>query len=86
LRSIIEAIKDVVEESPPELVSDIAEKGIYLTGGGALLKGLPQLLVKEIKMPVTLVEDPLTTVVRGTVRILEDQKLLKKTKFAGSVR
>jgi rod shape-determining protein MreB len=86
LRSIIEAIKDVVEESPPELVSDIAEKGIYLTGGGALLKGLPQLLAKEIKMPVTLAEDPLTTVVRGTVRILEDQKLLKKTKFAGSVR
>jgi len=86
LRAIIEAIKDVVEESPPELVSDISEKGIYLTGGGALLKGLPQLLAKEIKMPVILAEDPLTTVVRGTVRILEDQKLLKKTKFAGSVR
>ena len=86
LRSIIEAIKDVVEESPPELVSDISEKGIYLTGGGALLKGLPQLLAKETKMPVILAEDPLTTVVRGTVRILGDQKILKKAVFAGSVR
>ena len=86
LRTLIEGIKDVIEEAPPELVGDIVDRGIYLTGGGSLLKGITQLLVKETKMPVVLAEDPLTTVVKGTARILEDDKLLKKVRYAGSLR
>lgn len=86
LRTIIEGTKDVIEEAPPELVSDIVENGIYLTGGGALLKGLPELLAKETKIPVILGDEPLTTVVRGTGRILEDAKLLKRVQFADAVK
>jgi len=86
LRTIIEATKDVIEESPPELVGDIAENGIYLTGGGALLRGLPNLVAKETRMPVVVAPDPLTTVVRGTAAVLEDDKLLARVKFAGSIK
>jgi rod shape-determining protein MreB len=86
LRTIIEGIKDVVEEAPSELIDDVMESGVYLTGGGAMLKGLPQIMAKETKIPVVLAEDPLTTVVRGTGRVLEDAQLLKKVKFSGSVK
>lgn len=86
LRTIIEGIKDVVEEAPTELIDDVMENGVYLTGGGALLKGLPQILAKETKIPVVLAEDPLTTVVKGTGRVLENPLLLKKVRFSGAVR
>jgi len=86
LRTIIEGIKDVIEESPPELVNDVAQEGIYLTGGGALLKGWPALLAKETRMPTILAQDPLTTVVKGTAKVLEDDRLYRKIKFAGSLR
>ena len=70
--SIIEAIKEVIESAPPEVVADVMRGGIYLTGGGALLRGLPELLAMELKVPIQVVDDPLTTVVRGTGMVLED--------------
>jgi len=70
--TIVEATKEVIESAPPEVVADVMRVGVYLTGGGALLRGLPQLLAQELKVPVHVVEDPLTTVVRGTGLVLED--------------
>ena len=60
--------------------------GIYLSGGGVLLRGLPALLAKETRMPTILVKDPLTNVVKGTAKVLEDPLIYKKVKFAGSLR
>ena len=72
VKTIIAATKEVIEETPPELVSDIMHRGIVMTGGGSLLKGLAQMFESEIKIPVYVAEDPLTAVVRGTGIILED--------------
>lgn len=72
LKSIVESIKKLLEESPPELVGDIYERGIYLTGGGALLRGLNKYLEKELMVKINLVDDPLTCVVRGLGIIIED--------------
>ena len=66
LKGMSEAIKEIVEISPPELVGDILKRGIYLSGGGSMLKGLDQLIAKELTVDVHVVEDPLTCVVRGT--------------------
>lgn len=77
VKIIVETIKETIEITPPELVADIYERGIVLTGGGALLKGLDKLINKEIKIPVHIVDDPLTAVVRGTGIILEDLENLK---------
>jgi rod shape-determining protein MreB len=71
LTSIISAVKMALEQIPPELGSDIAEKGIVLTGGGALLKDLDRLLMEETGLPVILADDPLTCVARGGGRALE---------------
>ena len=70
--TIVEAIKEVLETAPPEVVADVMRLGIYVTGGGALLRGLPELLEEELKVPIHVVDDPLTTVVRGTGIVLED--------------
>lgn len=72
VRQIVEAIKMTLEETPPELVSEIYQRGILLTGGGALLRGLDQLIQEEAHVPVRVADDPLTTVARGTGIILED--------------
>lgn len=77
VREIVEAVKITIEETPPELVADIMDRGIFLAGGGALLKGLDLMLHKETKMPVHLSDDPLTAVVRGTGLVLEDIDALK---------
>ena len=66
LRSVIEAIKEIIEITPPELVGDILKEGIYLCGGGSLLKGFDQLIEKEISVKATVIDDPLTCVARGT--------------------
>ncbi|HDH31302.1 MAG TPA: rod shape-determining protein [Candidatus Wolfebacteria bacterium] len=63
---IIEAIKETIEIAPPELTGDILKRGIYLCGGGSLLRGIDQLIEKEISVAATVVDDPLTCVVRGT--------------------
>ncbi len=86
LTQIIQAIADVSEEAPPELISDILERGILVTGGGSQLSGLDQLIVERTHMPVILSDDPLTTVVRGTGKVLEDEELLNRVKIIGGVR
>lgn len=72
LRSIIEAIKETIEITPPELVGDILREGIYLCGGGSLLKGIDQLIEKEISVKASIIDDPLTCVVRGTGKAVEN--------------
>ena len=83
---IVDAIMEVIEETPPELTSDILDRGIMLTGGGSLLPGLDELILERTKIPVILVEDPLTTVVRGPAKLLEDQSLLNQVKVTGGLR
>jgi rod shape-determining protein MreB len=78
VRAIVEAIKITIEETPPELVADIMQRGIILAGGGALLGGLDQLVHKETNMPVHIADDPLTAVARGTGLVLEDLDSLKE--------
>lgn len=85
-RAIIEGVKDVIEKCPPELVKDISDNGIYLTGGGTLLKGLPNLMARETKIPVINVQDPLSTVVKGMMRVLEEENLLERVNFAGGLK
>lgn len=72
LRLIIEAIKETIEAAPPELVGDILKTGIHLCGGGSLLKGIGQLIEKDISVKVLAIEDPLTCVARGTGIIAEN--------------
>lgn len=83
---IIEGIADVIEEAPPDLISDILEHGILLTGGGALLAGIDQLIVERTHMPVVVADDPLTTVVRGTGKVLEDESILSRVKVTGGLK
>ena len=77
LRVVINSIKSVIEEIPPELISDILDKGIVLAGGGALLRGLDRLVHEATAMPIIVAEDPLTCVVRGTGVVVEDLETLK---------
>lgn len=86
LNTIIEKIDETVEEIPPELIGDVLEQGITLTGGGALIKGIDRAIAEKIKMPVWIVEDPLTTVVRGAARLLEDKSLLDKVRVSGGFK
>ena len=69
---LIESAKEVLETTPPELVSDIMGRGVHLVGGGALIKGLPELLAESLKLPVHVAADPMTAVARGAGIILED--------------
>jgi rod shape-determining protein MreB len=78
IKIIIDNIKATIENSPPELVSDLYEKGMVLTGGGALIRGLDELISKETKMPVYITDEPLTAVVRGAGKILDDLEHLKE--------
>jgi rod shape-determining protein MreB and related proteins len=68
---LVESVREVLETTPPEILSDIMRSGIVLVGGGALLKGLDQLLSQWLKVPVMVADDPLTAVARGTGVILE---------------
>ena len=75
---LVSAVRVALERTPPELSADIVERGIVLTGGGALLKNLDKRLREETGLPVSIGEDPLSSVVLGTGRMLEDVKLLRK--------
>jgi rod shape-determining protein MreB len=75
---IVDAVKDALENAPPELAGDIVDRGITLTGGGALLRNLDLLLKEETGLPVTVAEDPLSTVVRGAGMALDHMNLLKE--------
>ena len=67
-----------LEQTPPELAADIVDKGIVLTGGGPLLKNLDVLLREETKLPITITEDPLSTVVLGSGKTLDNLSILKE--------
>ncbi len=86
LAEIIEEIAGVLKDAPPELTNDILTHGILLTGGGSLLRGLDQLIVDRAHIPVILSEDPLTSVVRGTGKVLEDDNLLQRVKVVGGLK
>ena len=78
IKGLVEGVKDMLETTPPEILSDIMHRGITLSGGGALLPGLDQLLQRVLKIPVYVVEDPLSAVARGTGVILDDLPLYKE--------
>ncbi len=75
--TLVESVREVLETTPPEILSDIMRSGITLAGGGALLKGLDELLAQWLKVPVVVANDPLTAVVRGTGVILENIELYR---------
>ncbi len=80
--TLIESIKEVIEITPPEILSDIMQRGIYLIGGGALIKGLAEIITEYTKIPVHIADDPLTAVCRGTGIILENLELYKEVLIA----
>lgn len=86
IRQIIDQISGVIEETPPELVSDIVARGIVLSGGGSQLRGLDKLIAEETKMPVWVADEPMSCVVRGCAKVLEDEGLLKRVRVTGGLR
>ncbi len=80
--TLIESVKEVLEITPPEILSDIMQRGIYLIGGGALIKGLAEIITEYTKIPVHIAGDPLTAVCRGTGIILENLELYKDVLIA----
>lgn len=78
IQKIVKATTNVLEQTPPELSGDIVEKGIILTGGGAMLRGLPELLEKELQVPILIAESPLTCVAEGTGTLLNNIALLEE--------
>lgn len=86
IQAIVTRVSDTLQEAPPELVSDIMEKGILLAGGGALIPGVDKLISDEVKIPVWVAEDPLTCVVRGTAKVLENPGLLARVRVTGGLR
>ncbi len=79
IEELIEAVKEVLESTPPEIVADIMQRGVYLAGGGALIHGLPEFLSAALGVPVVVAPDPLTAVVRGTSVILNDLDTYRET-------
>lgn len=76
--SIVQAVRIALEQTPPELAADIVDRGIVLTGGGGLLKGLDHLLREETSLPITVVEDPLSTVALGSGKVLDNLDVLRE--------
>jgi len=83
---IVMAVSDLIEETPPELLTDIAKTGICLCGGGANLLGLDRLITETIKIPAWVAEKPEDCVVKGCGRLLENEKLLKKVRVVGGLK
>lgn len=86
IHEIITGISDTLEETPPELISDIMKKGIYLAGGGSLIYGIDKAIADATKMPVFVAEDPLTCVVRGCGKLLNDSLLLNKIRITKGIK
>ncbi|HNW55757.1 MAG TPA: rod shape-determining protein, partial [bacterium] len=78
INQIIDNIKATLEVTPPELVADIYERGIMLTGGSSLLYGLDRIIARATKIGVHIVDEPISSVVRGAAHLLDDQELLDK--------
>lgn len=81
LKVIVDAVKLALEKTPPELASDIVDKGIVLAGGGALLRNLDQLIHKETNLPVRVADDPLSVIVLGCGKALDDEELLQAVTY-----
>jgi len=77
LMAIVSAVRDILEETPPELSSDLVERGLVIAGGGALLRNIDKLISQETKLPVTVAENPLLAVVTGAGKMLEEEKYFK---------
>lgn len=75
---LIESVKEVLETTPPEVVADVMQRGIHLVGGGAMIRGLDELIKKWFKIPVFIADDPLTAIARGTGIILENLKVFEE--------
>ena len=86
VQQIVFNISELIEETPPELVSDLIKHGLTMTGGGGLLRGLPELVAEKIKMPVWLADRAQETVVRGCAMVLEKPELLKRVRVVGGLR
>jgi rod shape-determining protein MreB len=78
LSAIVEAVRDLLEETPPELSSDLVDRGLYIAGGGALLKNIDRLIAQETKLPVCIADNPLHAVVNGAGKMLEEIKYLRE--------
>jgi rod shape-determining protein MreB len=78
IEAIVQTVKTVLEQTPPELAADIVDSGIVLTGGGALLKNLDKLLSEEVGLPITITEDPLSTIALGAGKALDNIEILKQ--------
>lgn len=86
LQQIVRGVMDILEETPPELVSDIIQHGITMAGGGSLIRGLDKMISEATQMPVWVCEEPMSAVVRGCGKLLTDDKLLKKVKVGARLR
>ncbi len=86
VKAIVSSVKTTIEESPPELVADIIEKGIVLAGGGALLRGLDRMIAEQTQTKVYIADDPLTCVARGTGVVIEDLDNLRNVLLASALR
>ncbi|KKU04761.1 MAG: Rod shape-determining protein MreB [Candidatus Collierbacteria bacterium GW2011_GWB1_45_35] len=86
VNQILSEIALIIEETPPDLVADILEKGMVMAGGGSLIRGFDKLISERIGMPVWVTDTPLEAVVRGCAKVLEDDKLLGKVRVVGGLR
>ena len=85
LDAIVQTVKTVLEQTPPELAADIVERGIVLTGGGALLKNMDKLLSEEVGLPITITADPLSTIALGAGKALDSIEILKQVMIKKSL-
>jgi rod shape-determining protein MreB len=86
IQQIVRSVMDVLEETPPELVSDIIQHGITMAGGGSLIRGLDKMVSESTRMPVWVTDEPMSAVVRGCGKLLTDERLLKKVKVGARLR
>ena len=81
IKEIVKSTRAALDNTPPELASDLIERGIVMCGGGALLRGLTQLISEQTGLPVILADDPMTAVVMGTGRVLDELDQLRESRF-----
>ena len=86
INQILSEITLIIEETPPDLVADILEKGMVMAGGGSLIRGIDKLIAEQTGMPVWVTETPMEAVVRGCARVLESDRLLGKVRVVGGLR
>lgn len=86
INQVLQEIALIIEETPPDLVADILEKGMVMAGGGSLIRGIDKLISEQVGMPVWVTENPLEAVVRGCAKVLEDDILLGKVRVVGGLR